>query len=85
MTHADAVNEQFREEAKRLLILHSPWVIVGVNYQLDLNKYDVYRKELGDKVMAIKAPDVEDKTRQEIAEWAMSELDKYMASIIKKD
>lgn len=84
MTHAEAVKEQFREEARKLLIFHSPWVIAGANYMLDVKKYDGYRKELGDKVMSIKAPDIDDATRKEMADWAMSELDKYMDSILKK-
>ncbi|RYE23696.1 MAG: hypothetical protein EOP51_09710 [Sphingobacteriales bacterium] len=84
MTHDEAVKEKFKEEADKVLTYYKPIIPTGVKLNLDVKKHEERKKELADEIMGIHAPDINDDTKEEIVEWAKSELDKYMANAIKE-
>ena len=78
ITHKEAVIEQFKKEAHKIFATNSLWLPEGVKVIVDENKYNAYKKGLENKVMAINAPDIDDKTKKDVINSLLGDLDAFI-------
>lgn len=83
MTHEEVVLENFKKAAHKIFAENAPWLPKGANLMVDVDKYTAYKNDLANKVMAISAPDIDDKTKTLIIEGLKNELDEFVRNSSK--
>ena len=51
---------------------------------VDVDKYTAYKNDLGNRVMAINEPDIDDKTKTQIIEGLKNKLDEFVRNSAKQ-